>query len=228
MIDFTNSIQKNKAYAGANGGKIAVVYNNEQYMLKFPPYPTKNKDMSYTNSCISEYIGCKIFELLKIPVQETMIGTYTSKNKTKIVVACKDFTKPGIVLQDFASLKNRIIDSERNGYGTDLNDILSTIEEQTSVDSEKLKECTYNAYSVLYEGEDNIIDRLSYVKSNIQKCVSSDSYFDSISETLENVYELLRDSSSQIKSYFDDISFDEQTFNELNERVDVLNKLKRK
>lgn len=148
MIDFTNSIQKNKAYAGANGGKIAVVYNNEQYMLKFPPYPTKNKDMSYTNSCISEYIGCKIFELLKIPVQETMIGTYTSKNKTKIVVACKDFIKPGIVLQDFASLKNRIIDSERNGYGTDLNDILSTIEEQTSVDSEKLKERFWDMFIV--------------------------------------------------------------------------------
>jgi len=29
MIDFTNAMQKNKAYAGANGGKIAVVYNNE-------------------------------------------------------------------------------------------------------------------------------------------------------------------------------------------------------
>ena len=39
---------------------------------------------------------------------------------------------PGITLQDFASLKNRIIDSERNGYGTELNDILSTIDEQTS------------------------------------------------------------------------------------------------
>ncbi|UKI41581.1 MAG: hypothetical protein L6V95_00460 [Candidatus Melainabacteria bacterium] len=35
--------------------------------------------------------------------------------------------------------------------------------------SEKLKEYTYNAYSVLYEGEDNIIDRLSFVKNNIQK-----------------------------------------------------------
>lgn len=35
MIDFTNAIQKNKAYAGANDGKIAVVYNDEQYMLKF-------------------------------------------------------------------------------------------------------------------------------------------------------------------------------------------------
>lgn len=139
MIDFTNSIKKNKAYAGANGSKIAVVYNGEQYMLKFPPFPTINKGISYTNSCISEYIGCKIFESVGIPVQETILGTYTSNGKTKIVVACKDFTKPGITIQDFASLKNRIIDSERNGYGTDLADILSTIEAQTSIDSELLK-----------------------------------------------------------------------------------------
>ena len=108
MIDFTNSIKKNKAYAGANGSKIAVVYNGEQYMLKFPPFPTINKGISYTNSCISEYIGCKIFESVGIPVQETILGTYTSNGKTKIVVACKDFTKPGITMQDFASLKNSI------------------------------------------------------------------------------------------------------------------------
>lgn len=139
MIDFTNSIKKNKAYAGANGSKIAVVYNGEQYMLKFPPFPTINKGISYTNSCISEYIGCKIFESVGIPVQKTILGTYTSNGKTKIVVACKDFTKPGITIQDFVSLKNRIIDSERNGYGIDLADILSTIEAQTSIDSELLK-----------------------------------------------------------------------------------------
>lgn len=139
MIDFSNAKVKNKAYAGANGGKISVVYNGEQYMLKFPPFPTINKEMSYTNSCISEYLGCKIFESVGIPVQETLIGKYTSKGKEKIVVACKDFATGGITLQDFASLKNRIIDSERNGYGTDLHDILSTIDEQTSMDSEILK-----------------------------------------------------------------------------------------
>lgn len=119
MIDFTNAMKKNKTYAGANGGKISVMYNGEQYMLKFPPFPIINKEMSYTNSCISEYLGCKIFESVRIPVQKVLLGTYTSKGK-KIVVACKDFTSPGITLQDFASLKNRIIDSERNGYGTDL------------------------------------------------------------------------------------------------------------
>ena len=139
MIDFTNAVQKNKTYAGANGGKISVLYNGEQYMLKFPPFPTINKEMSYTNSCISEYIGCKVFESVGIPVQETVIGTYTSKGKEKVVVACKDFTSQGITLQDFASLKNRIIDSERNGYGTELADILSTIDEQTAMDSETLK-----------------------------------------------------------------------------------------
>lgn len=140
MVDFSSLPRKNKAYAGANGSKISVVYNNDVYMLKFPPVPTKNKEMSYSNSCISEYIGCQIFERLGIPVQETMLGTFTVNGKEKIIVACKDFTSFGVVLQDFASLKNQVITSERNGYGTELNDILSTIDEQNSVDSKELKE----------------------------------------------------------------------------------------
>lgn len=124
MIDFTSLPKKNKSYAGANGSKISVVYKDEQYMLKFPPHSAKNGDMSYSNSCISEYLGCQIFESVGIPVQETMLGTYmTEKGGEKVVVACKDFTSAGIVLQDFASLKNQIIDSERNGYGTELDDI---------------------------------------------------------------------------------------------------------
>lgn len=70
-------------------------------MLKFPPLPSKNKEMSYSNSCFSEYLGCQIYESIGIPVQKTMLGTYTVKGKTKIVVACGDFTEPGITLQDF-------------------------------------------------------------------------------------------------------------------------------
>lgn len=135
MIDFTSLPRKNKAYSGANGSKICVMYNDAQYMLKFPPTPTKNKGMSYSNSCISEYLGCQIYKLIGIPVQETMLGTYTVKNKSKVVVACRDFTSFGIVLQDFASLKNQIIDSERNGYGTELSDISSTFDEQTAIGS---------------------------------------------------------------------------------------------
>lgn len=148
MIDFTLLPRKHKAYAGANGNKISVIYNDEQYMLKFPPVPSKNKEMSYSNSCISEYLGCQIFKLADIPVQETLLGTYTSKGKEKIVVACKDFTTVGIVLQDFASLKNQIIDSERSGYGTDLDDILATFDEQMAIDQRILKERFWDMFIV--------------------------------------------------------------------------------
>lgn len=139
MIDFTDLPRKNKMYAGANGSKISVVYNGEQYMLKFPTPPSRNKGMSYSNGCISEYIGCHIFELLDIPVQETLLGIYTKNGREKIVVACKDFTKSGVVLQDFASLKNTIIDSGHSGYGTEVSDILRTIEEQDAIDPIQLK-----------------------------------------------------------------------------------------
>ena len=149
MIDFTELPKRNKLYAGANGSKISVVYNGEQYMLKFPPYPVKNQDMSYSNSCISEYLGCKIFEKAGVPVQETILGTYkTKKGVEKIVVACKDFTSVGIELQDFASLKNQIIDSERNGYGTELTDILSVFDEQTAMEPEKIRERFWDMFIV--------------------------------------------------------------------------------
>jgi hypothetical protein len=148
MIDFTALPRKNKAYAGANGNKIAVLYQGEQYMLKFPPLPSLNKEMSYANSCISEYIGCHIFESVGIPVQETLLGTFVNKGKEKIVVACKDFTSVGIVLQDFASLKNQVIDSERNGYGTELSDILFSMQEQTAVDSVALSDRFWDMFIV--------------------------------------------------------------------------------
>ena len=115
MIDFTSFPKRNKGYAGANGNKISILYNGEIYMLKFPPRPTKNKEMSYTNSCVCEYIGCQIFELIGISVQKTMLGTYTVKGKEKIVVACKDFTFPDKQIQDFAPLKNQVITSPRGG-----------------------------------------------------------------------------------------------------------------
>lgn len=147
-IDFTYLSRRKKAYAGANGSKISILYDGEQYMLKFPPVPTKNKAMSYSNSCFSEYIGCQIFESIGIPVQKTLLGTYTGKGKEKIVVACGDFTSPGIVLQDFASLKNQMIDSERNGYGTELDEILQTIDEQTVMDKRIISERFWDMFIV--------------------------------------------------------------------------------
>ena len=150
MIDFTQCKRIiGKAYNGANGKKIAVEYEGQQYMLKFPPSAKeKPTELSYTNSCVSEHIASSIFNMLGIPAQETMLGIFEVNGKEKIVCACKDFTTDGKLLYDFCSIKNTVIDSEHNGSGTELYDILETIEKQQFVEPTLLLEHFWNVFIV--------------------------------------------------------------------------------
>ena len=143
MINFTNcNINKYKYYGGTNGNKICIIYNNEDYMLKLP-YLKKEKT-SYSNSCISEYISCQIIKTLGLNVQETILGTF----KDKIGVACKDFTGNGYVLKQFAELKNSQIETSENGYGTELNEVIETIDNQTVFDQKELKNFFWDMFIV--------------------------------------------------------------------------------
>lgn len=148
MIDFTNcEINKYKYYGGKNGGKICIVYNNEDYMLKFPPLNETNIDEhDYSNSCISEYISCNILKSIGLKVQETILGTYTINDTNKIVVACKDFTSEGTVFKQFAELKNSQIETSKNGYGTELSEILETIDSQLIYDTKQLKDFFWDMF----------------------------------------------------------------------------------
>lgn len=134
-IDFSNCPRvPGRAYNGANGKKIAVCYQGETWILKFPPnVHERPNEQSYSNSCISEHLGSTIYRFLDIPAQETILGVHVN-GRQKVVCACKDFTRPGIRLFDFCSIKNTVIDSETGGTGTELDDVLSTIQMQTFVD----------------------------------------------------------------------------------------------
>ncbi len=150
MIDFTAcEVNKFKAYGGANGNKIHIKYQEKGYMLKFPPIPGRNKNMSYSNGCISEYLACHIYGLLGIKVQDTLLGTYTDRRgKEKVVVACQDFTHGGKTLMEFAQLKNTCIDSEQNGYGTEISSIMAAIDEQTLIQPEEMKAYFWDMFIV--------------------------------------------------------------------------------
>ena len=148
MIDFTNYQIKKKTYSGANGNKISIVIDNELYMLKMPQYASKNENLSYSNSAISEYIGSHIFNMLGIYAQETILGTYKYHGVERISVACKDFEKEGYVLKDFASVKNQVIDSNSNGYGTELSDVIDAIEKQMLIDSKILSDYFWDMFIV--------------------------------------------------------------------------------
>lgn len=149
-IDFTNCKRIiGRAYNGANGKKIAVEYEGERYMLKFPPSGNKKPtELSYTNSSISEHIASSIFNMIGIKAQETLLGTFNVNGKVKIVCACKDFTDKNKILYDFCSIKNTVIDSEHNGTGTELSDVLETIEKQQFVNPKELLEHFWNVFVI--------------------------------------------------------------------------------
>ena len=147
MIDFTScEINKFRYYGGRNGGKICIIYNNEEYMLKFPVASESTEEHEYSNSCISEYIACHILQTLGLNVQETILGKYNSGGNEKIVVACKDFTSYGKVFRQFAELKNSQIETSKNGYGTEISEVLETIELQQIYDAIKLKEFFWDMF----------------------------------------------------------------------------------
>lgn len=150
MVDFTQCKRIfGKAYNGANGKKIAIEYNGDQYMLKFPPSAqNKPTELSYTNSCISEHIASSVFNIIGIPAQQTLLGVFLVNGKEKIVCACRDFTEHGDMFYDFCSIKNSVIDSEHNGTGTELEDILDTIEKQQFVNPGILLEHFWNVFIV--------------------------------------------------------------------------------
>ena len=148
LLDFTHLPQRKKSYGGANGSKISILINNELYMLKLPSHAPKNENLSYANSCISEYLGCHIFNMVGIEAQETILGNFLYKDVNRIAVACKDFEKNGYKLMDFASVKNQIIDSKTNGYGTNIIDILEAFENQQLVDPVTLSSHFWNMFAV--------------------------------------------------------------------------------
>lgn len=134
-IDFTACERlPGRAYNGANGKKIAIVHDGSVWLLKFPPSAADRPTaLSYTNSCLCEHIAATIADMIGLHSHETRLGTFTN-GKTKTVCACRDFTADGKVLYDFCSIKNTVIDSETAGTGTELDDVLETIDLQSFVD----------------------------------------------------------------------------------------------
>ena len=126
LIDFSECERNEfRAYGGASGNKINIIYEGHGYMLKFPPKPGPISDLSYVNSCTTEYIACHVFQSMGIAAQETLLGTFKdSHGNVRNVVACKDFAEGNKTLVEFAHLKNTCLDSDLDGYNTDLASIM--------------------------------------------------------------------------------------------------------
>ena len=106
ITDFSNYADSGILYGGHAGDKDGVIYNNENWILKYPKstFDLKgNVEIPYTTTPLSEFIGSHIYKLIGIEVQDTELGIINNK----IVVACKDFRKDGEDLIDYNHIKNK-------------------------------------------------------------------------------------------------------------------------
>lgn len=93
------------SYQGMAGDKDGILINDEYWICKFPKSNREFKTdigMSYNTSPLSEYIGSHVYEILGIPVHETILGIRNGK----VVVACKDFCKHRGELMEMKGIRN--------------------------------------------------------------------------------------------------------------------------
>ena len=92
-------------YGGQAGDKDGIIYNNENWIVKYPKSTRSMEGAAlpeYTLSPLSEYIGSHIYEILGYPVHKTLLGIRNGQ----IVVACKDFQQHLGDLAEIRTIKN--------------------------------------------------------------------------------------------------------------------------
>jgi hypothetical protein len=147
MIDFTEAPRTRKLYPSVDGLTDSIIYEGKPYMLKFPMYVCGNTNAGYNNNCISEYLGCKIFESIGLPVQEVLLGTCTLREcGQKIVVACKDYAALGVELLDFLALKNSAVELKYTGNSTNLEDILPVFKKQIPFSTNEMSDYFWDMF----------------------------------------------------------------------------------
>ena len=105
----------------------------------------------------------------------------------------------------------------------DLNNELSVLE-----NVEKLKDLTGSSYWTLSGDDGSILDALFQIKSTLSKATGMDSSLESIESELLNAIESLKEVSSTLRDYSSSLENDTERINEIQERLFLLEKLKRK
>lgn len=94
--------------------------------------------------------------------------------------------------------------------------------------AEKLKELTGQSYWAINGDDNSIMEALSKIKQNISKAVSMDTNLEELEQRYIDAVENLKDLSSELRDYSQSLDNDEARLNEIQERLYLLDKLKRK
>lgn len=146
MVDFTNCVEEMNNYKGSEKKKT-LIFEDKRYLVKFPdPVREKNKNISYINNSLSEYVGSNIFRLVGFETQETLLGKYKFNGVEKTVCACLDFTNDENELYEFESIALSANPDKK--IGTELEDILEILRNSKLFDYNSIQEKFWNMFII--------------------------------------------------------------------------------
>ncbi len=91
-----------------------------------------------------------------------------------------------------------------------------------------LKQMSNAVYYSILEDENAVLSHINSIKSMVSKYTDIDKEIEECSNEIENAAEILRDVSSRMRDYSEKMEVDEQKIYEIQNRIEVLENLKRK
>ena len=183
---------------------------HQTYTFLQPKYHITLLDLYIKSGVLSEYRGK--YDKYKLMLSE-LEELKTASQKTEEQI---DFLKFQVEEIEGANLVSATEDEE-------LSNELSVLE-----NVEKLKELTGSSYWSLSGDDGSIMDGLLKIKSEISKASGMDSSIGWIESDLLGAIESLKEVSSSLRDYSSSLENDTERINTIQERLFILDKLKRK
>lgn len=112
-------------YYGGTERKIGILIEGTPYMIKFQ----KASAFGLRNNHLSEHIGSLLFNMLGLPAQETLLGTYNGQP----VVACRDFIGGNEQFVPFNDVGESSLDRDKETYQYDYEDIMQMLRDNSKL-----------------------------------------------------------------------------------------------
>ena len=151
-----------------------------------------------------------------IEYQTLLTALETAKSSANATESQIDFLKFQINEIEEANIQS---DTEED----ELNQELEVLE-----NAEKLKELTGSSYWAINGDDGSILEALAKIKVDISKAAGFDSSLEEVNQQFVDAVENLKDLSSTLREYSQNLDNDTERLNEIQERLFIFDKLKRK
>ena len=133
-------------YGGSDRKDGLLGPDGSRYMVKFSEKQAPRNDLatSYVNNVVSEYMSSHILGILGYPVHDTHLGIL----RGEVVVACRNFVRPGTALVEFGTILRRHYDSAQVGRVPNIRQIYEVLETDPdlSAQADTFKACFWERF----------------------------------------------------------------------------------